>query len=123
MRHATITPIPLDETLHVSTPLGRTMVADTVCRSCVIVINGHELVVDLILLDMKDFDVILGMDWLASYHATVNCYMKEVVSHTRLSLYSMEYPRVRSRVLSLPSKPVIYFVKVHKGIWLTWWMS
>lgn len=55
------------------------MVIDTVCKSCVIVIDGHELVIDLILLDMKDFDVIIGMDWLASYHATVNCYMKEVV--------------------------------------------
>lgn len=64
-RHATITLIPLDEALHVSMPLDKTMVIDTMCRSCVTVIDGHELVVNLILLDVKDFDVILGMDWLA----------------------------------------------------------
>ena len=31
------------------------------------------------LLDMHDFDVILGMDWKASYHASVHCFEKEVV--------------------------------------------
>nr|CAN61139.1 hypothetical protein VITISV_009489 [Vitis vinifera] len=34
--------------------------------------------VDLVLLDLQDFDVILGMDWLASYHASVNCFEKRV---------------------------------------------
>ena len=33
---------------------------------------------DLILLDIHDFDVILGMDWLSRHHATVDCYRKEV---------------------------------------------
>ena len=28
---------------------------------------------------MHDFDVILGMDWLASYQASVHCFEKEVV--------------------------------------------
>ena len=31
---------------------------------------------DLMLLKMMDFDVILGMDWLASCHAIVDCYSK-----------------------------------------------
>ncbi|RVW79425.1 hypothetical protein CK203_056099 [Vitis vinifera] len=34
--------------------------------------------VDLVLLDLQDFDVILGMDWLASYHASVDCFGKRV---------------------------------------------
>ena len=33
---------------------------------------------DLILLDIHDFDVILGMNWLSRHHATVDCYRKEV---------------------------------------------
>ena len=33
---------------------------------------------DLILLDIHDFDVILGMDWLSIHHAIVDCYRKEV---------------------------------------------
>ena len=32
----------------------------------------------LILLDIHDFDVILGMDWLSRHHASVDCYRKEV---------------------------------------------
>lgn len=33
---------------------------------------------NLILLEMADFDVILGMDWLASCHAMVDCHEKVV---------------------------------------------
>ncbi|WMV08049.1 hypothetical protein MTR67_001434 [Solanum verrucosum] len=34
--------------------------------------------VDLILLDMVDFDLILGMDWLSPHHAVLDCYAKTV---------------------------------------------
>jgi hypothetical protein len=37
------------------------------------------MLVDLIPLNIWDFDVILGMDWLASHHASVECYKKEVI--------------------------------------------
>ena len=47
-------------------------------KSCVIVVDGHELLADLHVLDMDDFDVILGMDWLSSYHAITDCYKKIV---------------------------------------------
>lgn len=32
----------------------------------------------LILSDMKNFDVILGMDWLAAYHVSVDYFHKTV---------------------------------------------
>ena len=38
----------------------------------------EEFMAYLILLDIYDFDVILGMDWLSRHHATVDCYRKEV---------------------------------------------
>ncbi|RVX18791.1 hypothetical protein CK203_006981 [Vitis vinifera] len=38
----------------------------------------REMTIDLVLLDLQDFDVILGMDWLASYHASVDCFRKRV---------------------------------------------
>eukprot|EP00261_Vitis_vinifera_P016511 XP_010645575.2 PREDICTED: uncharacterized protein LOC104877887 [Vitis vinifera] len=37
------------------------------------------MTVDLVLLDLQDFDVILGMDWLASYHASIDCFGKRVM--------------------------------------------
>ena len=29
---------------------------------------------DLVALDMRDFDVVLGMDWLSRHRATLDCY-------------------------------------------------
>ena len=41
-------------------------------------IEDKKLLVDLMLLPIHDFDLILGMDWLASYHASIDCFTKEV---------------------------------------------
>lgn len=57
------------------------MLVELVCRSCILGIEDRELSVNLILLNMKDFDVILGIDWLATHHAIIHCYSKEVVFH------------------------------------------
>ena len=37
----------------------------------------QELLANLVFLDMHDFDVILVMDWLASYHAGAHCFEKK----------------------------------------------
>ena len=37
------------------------------------------MTIDLVLLGLQDFDVVLGMDWLASYHASVDCFGKRVM--------------------------------------------
>ncbi|KAJ1416417.1 Aspartic peptidase domain superfamily [Sesbania bispinosa] len=71
-------PSSLDETLDVTTPVGEILLADCVYRSCVVSIGGKELFANLIALDMVDFDVILGMDWLASHYATLDCHNKVV---------------------------------------------
>ena len=42
-------------------------------------IEGKELLADLVLLDVMDFDVIFGMDWLSQHFATVDCRRKEVI--------------------------------------------
>lgn len=47
-------------------------------RTCSVVVGELETMADLMLLNMADFDVILGMDWLASCHATLDCHNKSV---------------------------------------------
>ena len=42
---------------------------------------GQEFPADLVALDMRDFDVVLGMDWLPRHRATFDCYKKEVKFH------------------------------------------
>ncbi|KAA0048216.1 ty3-gypsy retrotransposon protein [Cucumis melo var. makuwa] len=42
-------------------------------------IANQMLDVTLLVLDMQDFDLILGMDWLSANHASIDCCGKEVV--------------------------------------------
>ncbi|RVW80541.1 Retrovirus-related Pol polyprotein from transposon 17.6 [Vitis vinifera] len=68
----------MDFDLIVATPVGDSVVANRMLRNCIVMIGYRKMPVDLILLDLQDFDVILGMDWLASYHASVDCFEKRV---------------------------------------------
>lgn len=51
--------------LSVSTPLSDELETDIFFPSCPVLVEGRELLVDLVLLDVIEFDVILGMDWLS----------------------------------------------------------
>ncbi|WKA07645.1 hypothetical protein VitviT2T_025440 [Vitis vinifera] len=68
----------MDFDLIVATPVGDSVVASRMLRNCIVMIGYREMPIDLVLLDLQDFDVILGMDWLASYHASVDCFEKRV---------------------------------------------
>ncbi|GFZ06811.1 hypothetical protein Acr_18g0009810 [Actinidia rufa] len=64
-----------------SLPSGDTMLCDRVYNFCEIRINDVPLYVNLIPLEMHGLDVILGMDWLSSYYAFIDCELKRVVFH------------------------------------------
>ncbi|XP_031394177.1 uncharacterized protein LOC116205681 [Punica granatum] len=66
-------------TVVTATPIGESVVVGEVYRSCRLQLGDKEMLVDLIPLSIWDFDVILGMDWLASHYASVECYKKEVI--------------------------------------------
>ena len=69
---------PTECSIIVSLPTGNSLIANRVYRGSKVTIARHEFEADLIVLDIHDFDIILGMDWLAKHHATVDCYRKEV---------------------------------------------
>ncbi|XP_047261542.1 uncharacterized protein LOC124895138, partial [Capsicum annuum] len=60
----------------IMTPMGETLSADRVYRDCVTSVQGKDTKVDLFVLPMTDFDVIIGMDWMVSCYAFVDCYPK-----------------------------------------------
>ncbi|XP_070035069.1 uncharacterized protein [Nicotiana tomentosiformis] len=66
--------------VYMSTPVGDYVVVDRVYRSCIVTFCGYETKADLPLLDMTDFEVILGMDWLSPYHAILDCHANTVTS-------------------------------------------
>ena len=69
---------PIDCSMVVSLPTGDSLIADRVYMGCRVIIEGHEFRGNLVLLDIQDFDVILGMDWLSRNQATMDCFRKEV---------------------------------------------
>ena len=69
---------PLEGRMRVSLPAGDPLLADRVVRDNRVLIEGQEFPADLVALDMRDFDVVLGMDWLSRHRATLDCYKKKV---------------------------------------------
>nr|XP_016442250.1 PREDICTED: uncharacterized protein LOC107767685 [Nicotiana tabacum] len=69
----------LDAPVHVSTPIGDSLLVDRVYRSCVVTVYGFDTKVDFLLLEVVDFDVILGMDWLCPYHVILDYHAKTVM--------------------------------------------
>ncbi|XP_020524637.1 uncharacterized protein LOC110007529 [Amborella trichopoda] len=73
-----IEPSLLEYTLVVGTPVGDSMETDMVYKQCEAFLEGCVLLIDLILLDIQDFNVILSMDWLSTHPVTVVYYNKTV---------------------------------------------
>ena len=66
--HANRELVPLKNKLVVNTPLGEQILLTSVFKGCKIVVEGVVLKANLIPLEVTDFDVILGMDWLSCCH-------------------------------------------------------
>ncbi|GKD24120.1 putative reverse transcriptase domain-containing protein, partial [Tanacetum coccineum] len=57
---------------------GRISKTNVILRGCTLGLLGHPLDIDLIPVELGSFDVIVGMDWLAKYHAVIVCDEKLV---------------------------------------------
>ena len=78
VRKTDLMPVPLEEELCVSTPNGSIIVVDIVCPSYTLSIGDYDPAFDLMILEIRDFDEILRMDWLASFHTMVDYFRKRV---------------------------------------------
>ena len=77
--------LPRSETEYdilVTNPLGHSVIMNKVYRDCPIRIREYEFLGDLIELSFKEFDVILGMEWLSRHRVIVDCIMKRVTLRT-----------------------------------------
>ncbi|XP_070032780.1 uncharacterized protein [Nicotiana tomentosiformis] len=63
----------LHEPFSVSTPVGQSIMAVKIYRDCVVTVRDQDTMDDLIELGMIDFDVVMGMDWLYSCFAKLDC--------------------------------------------------
>ena len=66
-----------------SSPLGIRARKRTICRGCELEISGTLLTVDPRILEMSEFDVILGMDWRTVYRVVIDCERRRVTTYTQ----------------------------------------
>ena len=72
----------LEEPLYLSSPLGIRARIGMICRHCELEISGILFTVDLRVMDMSEFDVILGMDWLTAYKVVIDCECRRDSAYT-----------------------------------------
>ncbi|GKB48368.1 putative reverse transcriptase domain-containing protein [Tanacetum coccineum] len=75
-----ITPTALDHDYNVELADGRIVGLNTIIRGCTLNLLNHPFNIDLMPVELGSFDVIIGMDWLAKYHAVIVCAEKIVRS-------------------------------------------
>ncbi|GKD27139.1 putative reverse transcriptase domain-containing protein, partial [Tanacetum coccineum] len=68
-----IVPTVLDHDYDVKLANGKINKVNTIIRGCTLNILNHPFNIDLIPVELGSFDVIIGMDWLAKYHAVIVC--------------------------------------------------
>ncbi|GJV54067.1 putative reverse transcriptase domain-containing protein [Tanacetum coccineum] len=73
-----VTPTTLDTSYAVELADGRISETNIVLRGCTLGLLGHPFDIDLMPVELGSFDVIIGMDWLAKYHALIICDEKVV---------------------------------------------
>ena len=66
-----------------SSPLGIRARIGMICQGCELEISGTVLTVDLMIMDMSEFDVILRMDWLTAYKVVIDCERRRVTAYTQ----------------------------------------
>ena len=73
----------LEGPLYVSSLLGTRARIGMICQGCELEISEILLTVDLRVMDMSEFDVILGMDWLTAYRVVIDCERRRVTAYTQ----------------------------------------
>ena len=73
----------LENPSYVNSPLGTRVSVDQICRDCDLEISGILLTVNLMVIDMSEFDVILGMDWLTAHRVIIDCDRMRVSAYTQ----------------------------------------
>nr|GFA81906.1 putative reverse transcriptase domain-containing protein [Tanacetum cinerariifolium] len=67
-----------DQDYNVELADGRIVGLNTIIRGCTLNFLNHPFNIDLIPIELGSFNVIIGMDWLAKYHAVIICAEKIV---------------------------------------------
>ncbi|XP_027171901.1 uncharacterized protein LOC113771524 [Coffea eugenioides] len=77
MSEIDVKPVRLPFDLEVRTPMGnKNIITSLAYKNCEFWIGERKMLVNLISLDIKGYDVIIGMDFLTHHHAKLDCRAK-----------------------------------------------
>ncbi|XP_024962953.1 uncharacterized protein LOC112503115 [Cynara cardunculus var. scolymus] len=71
-------PVLFDRLFSADTASGTPLVVDRVFKDCTLVLEDQNFSVDLILMDIRDFDVVISMDWLVANRADIICVQRMI---------------------------------------------
>ncbi|VFQ81001.1 unnamed protein product [Cuscuta campestris] len=95
----------------VSNPLGHSMRLHHIYHRCPLSVQGKQFPADLIELPHKEFDIILGMDWLTEHRAVVDCSCRTVRLRAEdgsdVSLSGEVFPKAPEFISSLSARRLI----------------
>nr|GFC31908.1 hypothetical protein [Tanacetum cinerariifolium] len=78
-KHLKVPHIPLDHALSISTPILNSVIISHEFRNCPLHVGDDISFANLLPLEMSDFDIILGMDWLTEHRANIDCHLKRII--------------------------------------------
>lgn len=70
---------PMSEELCIYTLVGNVLIVSSVYSCCTVKKEGVVKIVDLIPLNLQEFDIILRTNFLFKYYASMDCHRKEVI--------------------------------------------
>ncbi|GKC05303.1 putative reverse transcriptase domain-containing protein, partial [Tanacetum coccineum] len=73
-----ITPTTLDHYYDVELAHGKIIRINTIIQGCTLNFLDYPFNINLMPVELGSFDIIVGMDWLAKYHAVIDCAEKIV---------------------------------------------
>ncbi|XP_070005897.1 uncharacterized protein [Nicotiana sylvestris] len=111
----------LNDHFLVTTPAEESLLSEYVYCACQIRVEGRDTLAELIVLDMIDFDMLMGMDWLYSCYAIVDCPAKivkfEIPNEPNFILRGSQVQRL-AKLYSLCSslcEPISFLVRSKKN--------
>lgn len=67
---------PLPKELVIYTLVGDALLVSEMLRDCDVSVEGVNMTMDLLPLELQELNVILGMDFLSTHYASMDCYKK-----------------------------------------------
>ncbi|GJY54960.1 putative reverse transcriptase domain-containing protein [Tanacetum coccineum] len=102
-----ITPTTLDHYYDVELDNGKIIKINTIIRGGTLNFLDHPFNINLMPVELGSFDVIVGMDWLAKYHAVIDCAEKIVRHHVFLAHVTTKEIEDKSGEKRLEDVPIV----------------